>query len=333
MKSNIRPILSKLNFYLRHNPFIERNRDSKIYIPSGFKTVILISADFEMAWASRYSKKNKEDALKIALIKANRERININMILEICDHYQIPLTWATVGHLFLRKCKKENGIIHKEIPKVRKYYGTYWDFMGEDWFEFDPCSNYREAPEWYAPDIISQIINSKVKHEIACHTFSHIDCRDNICPPELMKAELQLCKSLASQWGIDLKSFVHPGHTIGNLDILVQEGFNNFRTDYRNVLGYPIKHENGLWEFEQTAELVYRKEWSVDYHIYRYITIIKRAIESNTVCVFWFHPSFDTVVVEKILPEVFRFLKENEDKIWVTTHGNYVEWLENTKKY
>ena len=176
------------------------------------------------------------------------------------------------------------------------------------------------------------IHNARVKHEIGCHTFSHIDCRDGVCPPDMIRAELMKCKKLSNELGIDLKSFVHQGYTIGNLDVLAEEGFTNFRTNDRNGLGYTRKDENGLWEFEQTAEFVYRNEWSVDYHIYRYITIIKRAIKSNTVCVFWFHPSFNPIVVKNIWPAVFRFIDENREKIWVTTHTEYVEWMENKWK-
>ena len=124
-----------------------------------------------------------------------------------------------------------------------------------------------------------------------------------------------------------LKSFVHPAHTIGNLDNLTKQGFTNFRTDYRNILGFPKQHQNGLWEFEQTAEFVYRKEWSIDYHIFRYIEIIKRAIKTNTVAVLWFHPSFPSAVVEQILPEVFKFLDKNRNQIWITSHGDYIDWL------
>ncbi|MCG8550818.1 MAG: polysaccharide deacetylase, partial [Desulfobacterales bacterium] len=159
----------------------------------------------------------------------------------------------------------------------------------------------------------------------------HIDCRDEICPPALLKAELEKCKRLARRQGLEQRSFVHPGHTIGNLDILAQEGLTNFRTDYRNVLGYPKKHASGLWELEQTAEFVLRKGWSIDYHVHRYRTILKRAMASNTVCVLWFHPSFDPIVVKQILPLVFSFIRENKAHIWVTTHCHYIDWLERNR--
>lgn len=322
----IRPWLNRLNFYLNRNPQIQPGSDYRFFIPCSFQTIVLLSADFEMAWAWRYDKSAVQPLLK-AQQHAARERQNVPMILDVCRQFNIPITWATVGHLFLDHCQASHGHKHPEIPQVAHYEGQYWNFQGSDWFEHDPCSDYQTDPLWYAPDLIRLIQNDIVKHEIGCHSFSHINCRDEACSSELMRAELQECKRLAAQSGLRLRSFVHPGHIIGNLDILAQEGFTNFRTDYRNVLGIPKHHKNGLWELEQTAEFVFRREWPVDYHVWRYIEIIKRAIQSNTVCVFWFHPSFDSVVVEKIWPRVFKFLDEHREQVWITTHGKYIEWL------
>jgi len=320
-----RSSLNKLNFALGRNPIIEKKPELRQFIPDPYKAVLLISADFELAWAWQYAK-NANGNLAVALDKARLERTNILELVKLCDAYSIPLTWATVGHLFLESCAK-NGLPHPALPRLPFFENEFWRFAEGDWFQNDPCSNYYDAPEWYCPDLIRIILAAKVKHEIGCHTFSHIDCRDQVCPSEVIRAELLECKNIAHGWGIELKSFVHPGHTIGNLDVLAEEGFTSFRTDYRNVLGYPQKRDNGLWEFEQTAEISYRKDWSLDYHIYRYITIIKRAIKANTVCVLWFHPSFDPAVVEKILPEVFRFIDENKDNILLSTMTDYSNWL------
>lgn len=323
----IRNLASKIKFELGLNPVIEKKVDHTKFIPKQYKTVLLISADFELAWAWRYSKA-VPDPLKLALDKAKLERENLPKIVELCEQYNIPITWATVGHLFLESCKKENDLSHSKLPRLKHFENAFWKFGGKDWFENDPCTSYKEAPEWYCPDLIKLIVDSKVKHEIGCHTFSHIDCRDNICSPELMRKELQECKRLAQEFNLELRSFVHPGHTIGNLDTLVKEGFTNFRTDYRNVLTYPKKHATGLWEFEQADEFVYKEKWSINYHIHRYRTIIQRAIRSNTVCVLWFHPSFDSEIIDQVWPEVFKFIDQNRDKIWVTTHSEYINWLE-----
>jgi peptidoglycan/xylan/chitin deacetylase (PgdA/CDA1 family) len=325
----IRSYLNQVKFYFGLEPVIERSNKKSYYIPPDKKAVVLISVDFELAWASRY-KTDINDPLSFAVSQARIERENIPKILDLCEHFRIPLTWATVGHLFLGNCSaNEAGEIHAEIPLIEPYRGDFWEFRGQHWFEHDPLSNLEKDPEWYAPDLISMIIESEVQHEVGCHTFSHIDCRDDICSADVMRAELNECKRHARNLSLDLRSFVHPGHTIGNLNVLSEAGFTNFRTNYRNLLGYPKMHKNGLLEFEQTAEFSYRKEWSIDYHIFRYITIIKRAIKRSKLCVFWFHPSFNSVMVETILPAVFAYINENREELWVTTHTEYVDWLKN----
>jgi peptidoglycan/xylan/chitin deacetylase (PgdA/CDA1 family) len=324
----LKPLLSKVKFALGLSPEITKNVNFRYFIPEPYSSVVLISADFELAWAWRYSK-SFSDSYQVAIDMARKERANVPRILELCNQYNIPITWATVGHLFLESCEKVNGISHPEMPRLNHFENQFWKFSGKDWYEYDPGTDLKRDPEWYCPDLIKLIQESKVKHEIACHTFSHIDCCDEVCSPELMRAELQKCKDLAKDIGVDLTSFVHPGHTIGNLDVLKEEGFTNFRTDYRNVLGYPKKHSNGLWELEQTAEFNFRPEWSPEYHAERYKALVERSIKSNTVCVLWFHPSFDEVFLNQIWPDFFKYLDSVRDKVWITTHGEYFKFLNN----
>lgn len=318
--------LNKLNFFIGRNPVIEKNRDFRKFIPEPYQSVLLITADFELAWAWQYSK-NFENPAEKAHEMAKQERKNVPVILDLCDEFAIPITWFTVGHLFLESCDRINGIAHPDIPRFGHFENEFWKYNGNDWFENDPCSNYNEAPEWYCPDLINMIINSKVKHEIGCHTFSHIDCRDVVCSPRMFENDINMCKKVAEKYNVNFTSFVHPGHTIGNLDKLSELGFTSFRTDYRNVLGYPKKHPNGLWEFEQTSELTYRKDWSVDYHIRRYKKIIDRAIKSNTVCYFWFHPSFDNIFLKYIFPELLKYISGKREHLKITTVSEYVNYL------
>jgi hypothetical protein len=327
----IKPLLKKLSFALGRNPQIEKTENWRHFIPEPYNSVCLISADFELAWAWQYTK-SSSNALDKALRMARQERENLPEIVELCERFRIPVTWATVGHLFLDGCNSINGKPHHNLPRLSHFENRFWKFEGKDWFDNDPCTDLKRNPEWYCPDLIRMILNSSVKHEIGNHTFSHIDCSDENCPPEVLQAELAESKKVAAEYGIALKSFVHPGYTIGNLDTLAQEGFTNFRTDYQNVLGYPKKHANSLWELEQTMEFCYSDYWSIDFQVKRYITIVKRALKSNTVCVFWFHPSFDPLVVEKIWPEVFRFMDENRSHLWITKHSEYIDWLNGHEK-
>jgi len=320
IKTFLKSKASKLKFAIGKSPVVEFSPDYTKFIPPPYKAVVVISADFELAWAWQWAK--VKDPLRLANEKAMLSRENIPKILNLCEEFQIPITWLTVGHLFLEHCSN-----HDDLNTLNHFENDFWKFEKSDWFANDPFSDYKTAPFWYAPDLIKKIISTSVKHEIGCHTFSHIDCRDNVCPSEVFNSEISACLKEAEKYDIPLKSFVHPAHTIGNLNNLAKFGFTNFRTNYNNVLGYPVKHPNGLWEFKQTVELLFRKEWSIRYHVKRYIEILKRAINSNTVAVLWFHPSFQTVVADKILPELFTFLNKNKDVIWVTTHSEYINWL------
>ncbi len=321
----LKSLLSKINFELGRNPVIEKG-DCDKFIPSGYKSVVTLTADFELAWAWRYSK-SVADPLKRALEKAKTARGNLPLMLELCDRFDIPVTWATVGHLFLTSCSPEKGKIHPDIVRLKNFENEYWHFSGADWFDHDPCTNVNEAPYWYGPDLIKKIIDSKVKHEIGCHTFSHIDCSDNICPPEVIESELIKCKELAKASGIDMKSFVHPGHTIGNLEMISKSGFTSYQTD-KNVLSYPVL-QNNIWELKRTMELAWREDWSANYHIYRYKKIISKAVRSNTVCNLWFHPSMSPKFVNEVMPAVFEYLetlKRSKD-VCLLTVGDYISHL------
>lgn len=327
MNPKLKTALQQLNFLLGRNPRLARRKDWRNFIPEAYKAVVIISADFELAWAWRY-RKNVSDPLKLALDRARSERENIPFLLDICNRYRIPITWLTVGHLFLENCSQVNGYLHPEIQRPEHFENEWWKFSGNDWFEHDPGTDYIKDPLWYCPDLVKMILDSKVKHEIGCHTFSHIDCRDEVCTPGQFRAEINATLAAAEKFGVKkMESFVHPGHTIGNLDTLSSMGFTNFRTDYANILGYPAKHENGLWEFSTTLELEYKSNWSEPFQIYRYITTVKRAIRNHSLAYFWFHPSCDKLLVNNIMPHFFDWLDRNRNVVWITSQGKYIEWL------
>jgi len=331
MKRPVKAILSRLKFGVGLTPKIDKNSYSQnlTFVPSQYKAVVLISADFEMAWASRYTKNSKQP-LEFALEKGRLTRKNVPVILDLCEKYNVPITWATVGHLFLDSCEVTNGIKHPEIKKLPFFENQFWKFSRGDWFDYDPCTDYKSDSEWYAPDLINDITSRKTEHEIGCHTFSHIDCTDTICSDEVFDSEIVLCKKLAEQSSIKLSSFVHPGHTIGHLKNLANHGFSCYRTDYCDTIGYPVWHDEGLWELQSSAQIEFRKDWSTQYQIYRLTKVVKRAIKSNTVCNLWFHPQIENEeFVNKVFEGLFRFLKQRNQEVWVTTMHNYISYLNN----
>ncbi len=328
----LKSLIGKLSFELGRNPKIEKKANYQDYIPKPYKSVLIISADFELAWAFRFSKSQK-NPVENALEHGRLTRKNVPEIVKLCEKHNIPITWATVGHLFLESCSKENGHAHSDLKKLDHFESPFWKFDNGDWFKDDPCTDYKTDPEWYAPDLIKLITESSVNHEIGSHTFSHIDCRESVCTPDIFSSELKKCVEVANDYDIQLKSFVYPGHTFGNFNLLPEFGFTSFRTNYLNILGYPIKKSNKLWEHQSTAEFDIRHSWSIKYQIYRYKKIIDKAIKNNTNCHFWFHPSFQHQFVTDVMPAVFEYIDEMRKEIFITTMGEYTQWLnENMSK-
>jgi len=325
MHPTIKANLSKINFELGRNPTVEITDQVKKYIPQPYRAVFTLSADFELAWAWRFSKE-LGDPLAGALQKARLARKNVPLILQYCEQYQIPITWATVGHLFLAECQCEDRP-HAEMERPNHFENGYWRFDRGDWYRDDPCTDYKTDPEWYCPDLLEAIKSSPVNHEVGCHTFSHIDCRDEVCPPEVFRSELTKCRQLAEAEGIRLDTFIYPAHTVGNLDELAPLGFTNYRSNIGNVLGYPIRHQSGLWEIKSSMQLELRPQWSAAYHIYRAKKTIDRAIKHQSVCHFWFHPSFSTEYLQEVFTEVLNYLHKRRDELHITTMGEYISWL------
>jgi len=328
MLNIIKPAFKNIKLRFSIDPLVEKTDDYRKFIPEPYKAALIICADFELAWAWRFSTHIKSGSDE-ALGYAKRERKNIPVILSLCDKYNVAITWATVGHLFLGNCKRINGFAHSEIKQIKKFKNTYWNFDENDWFVDDPCTDYKKSPEYYAPDLIELITKSKTKHEVACHTFSHINCSEQVCSNESFKAEMSECVRLAKNVNIDLKSFVYPGNITGHKNLLTNFGITSFRTDNNNILGYPLEHKKGFWEFKSTTELVLNKNISEKFSNEYYRNIINKALKTNTVCYLWFHPSASLDFSEKILKPLFEHICNNSDKLFISTSKNYSEWLNN----
>jgi len=328
-KASFRSYLNKLKFISGNNPkvMIYPKEAIKHYIPPQHKAVLIISCDLELIWAWRFAKQLNCDLEKAKEI-SGRERENVPLIIGLCEKFNIPITWAIVGHLLLKGCYKESGIAHKDLTRPGHFENKYWKFSSGDWFDNDPCCNWEEAKEWYAPDLIEKIKASRTNHEIACHSFSHIDCREEFCADRILRQEVKKCKSAASLYGIELKSFVFPGNFIGNLAVLKDEGFNSYRSE-KDILGFPEKDEYGLWRVPTTDSIELSPyNWSFDYYVKRYKIIIERAIKYQRLCHFWFHPSLPRDFLEPFFISLFELINNSRKELYVTTMRDYCMFLE-----
>jgi peptidoglycan/xylan/chitin deacetylase (PgdA/CDA1 family) len=311
---------------IRNNLSIKtQGRISKFLIYSGIKPTyntakslfekgsVIFSADFEMAWAFRFSKTLGLKAVETGL----KERQNVPELLGLFDKYQIPVTWATVGHLFLNECKRgDQGLVHSEMPRPSYFKNRNWIFNSGDWYQHDPCTDVITDAAWYAPDLISKILLSGSNHEIGCHTFSHIDFTYSKCSKRLADAELDSCLELAKLKGISLKSMVFPGGTSGNYESLKEKGFICYRIPMKHHLDLPFIDKYNLVAIPSSLGL--DKDpygWSKEFHLRIIKKFLDKTMKHKLVCHLWFHPSMDTWYLENVMPDVVKMVAEYRDTL------------------
>jgi peptidoglycan/xylan/chitin deacetylase (PgdA/CDA1 family) len=319
--------LTKLLVLLRLKPKV----NLKVFSPFE-KGIVVLSADFEMAWAFRYSKTQFYNAEQ----KGIEERNNIPILLKLFNKYKIPVTWATVGHLFLKECIKNGSNAHPEMPRPGFFENKNWKFDSGDWYQHDPCTNFELSPAWYASDLIDMIIESKIKHEIGSHTFSHIDFTYNNCTHNLALAELDECTRLAEKKGIKLKSMVFPGGTAGNYETLVEKGFTCYRKPMDYHIDLPYVDKYGLVAIPSSLEL--NKDpygWSKSFHLKILKSYLDKTASSKLVCHFWFHPSMDIWYLNSILPDFLEMLTDytNVGKVNILTMQELADIVINSPNY
>jgi len=321
--SSINGTMSKMVFTFSNKPFLKKdNIDPVNKFPGGEKGGLIISADFEMAWAWRYTKTGSN------YIKKGRiERENFPKIIKVLEEYNIPATFATVGHLFLKRCKKGD---HDQMARI-PYCDDHWKFKNGNWYDHDPYSNYKDAPEWYAPDLIQMIIDSNVAHEICTHTFSHIDFSYKNCPPKVADDEIFACKEAAKPYGISLESFVFPGGTWGNIEILKKHGIMIYRKNEDHDLAYPYRDKYGLLVTNNSGSLEFNLKygWSSRYYVNRLKKYVDKAIKTSTIAHLWFHPSLDPWFLENIFPPFLEYASRlrNKGDLWIGTMRGIAEHI------
>jgi predicted deacetylase len=205
------------------------------------------------------------------------------------------------------------------MPRPKSFYNNrYWEWKEGDWYQHDPCTNHKKDPSWYAPDLINQIIKSKVEHEIGVHTFSHIDFSKKNCDLDLAKAEIKKCIDIMSQLNIVPKSMVFPGNFEGHFNVLQEEGLTAFRGVSRIDLSYPAEKCTDLWDIHQSYFLYPHRKAPLK-TIMRYL---KKAKKKKRAFHLAFHPSdmhqeILKYVIDPFLQYVFHEREAN--RLWIAT--------------
>jgi Polysaccharide deacetylase len=184
--------------------------------PGGF----IVSLDFELHWGVR-------DHRSVAEYRENLlgERQAVPAILTLFEHYCIHATWATVGFLFFESLDDLKAGLPDKLPEYRDArldpYATMYE-LGRD---------EQDDPVHFAPSLIRKILACGGQ-EIGTHTLSHFYTLASGPSLESFRADLRGAKSIATRYGIALKSIVFPRNQLSrkHLRICAEEGLIAYRS-------------------------------------------------------------------------------------------------------
>jgi peptidoglycan/xylan/chitin deacetylase (PgdA/CDA1 family) len=181
--------------------------------------VFVLSLDTELAWGSF-----DEGGIEKYSRHLGQYRSLIRQLIALLDTYQVPTTWAFVGHLLLDGCERAaNGETHPEVLRPR--YAWY----PHDWHHLDPATDINRDPWWYAPDVLKAVLSAKVQHEIATHTFTHIVVDDPACTAEIFRSQLAACASAHRRHGLEIHSLVFPRNRVAHREVMAELGIMAYR--------------------------------------------------------------------------------------------------------
>ena len=165
-----------------------------------------VSVDAELGWGWHDLSSPPRDRLA-----AGRE--GWRRLVELFDEFELPATWAVVGHLMLEDC---DGY-HRSHP------------AGPEWFE-------RERREWchrrdlrFADGLVDDLLGATADHEIGCHTFSHVPLGAPETTAETAAAELTRAAEVAAERGLSPSTVVFPRNQVGHRRVLADCGFEVYR--------------------------------------------------------------------------------------------------------
>ena len=159
---------------------------------------VVISVDAELGWGF-HDLAPPTDRLAEA-------RVGWQRLAGLCSEYDIPATWAVVGHLLLTDCDGR----HADHPR------------GPEWFRCEREAWADRPSLRYGPHLVADVASDPVGHEIGCHTFSHVLCATE--PRELVEHELETLIALHERLGEPVRSIVPPRHSRPPNDLLRDHG-------------------------------------------------------------------------------------------------------------
>ena len=286
---------------------------------------VVISVDAELGWGFH-------DYDEPPVDRVENGRRGWQTLLALFDRFEVPATWAVVGHLLLDDC---DGV-HADHPSP------------PNWFERERTT-WRDRPDLrFGPDLVEAIRDSPTDHEIGSHSFSHVIFTDPAVTDRIADAECRRARQLGREWNLDLESFVYPRNEVGHRDALAGAGFRTYRgrtpipsslrhtleslARGRSLLVNPSVDEYGLvnvpastfcFAFEGRMRSIAELVWD-DPIVHLAKSGIDQAVDGDGVFHLWLHPNNlttqrDVHRIRRILAYVDR--RRTDSSLTVETMG------------
>lgn len=177
----------------------------------------ILSFDFEIGWGdvtnTRWMKREKNGVY-------DNLRIKLKELLNEMDALELPATWATVGAMISPPDKVFLDHLPDKAKKV--VYATI---------------KSAKASSFDGRDLFESLLQSKAKHSIASHSFSHVPFDFAGVNNKFIVDDLTLSLEALSRYGLTTDRFVFPENTEGYYPELAKTGFKVARVgaNYRKM--------------------------------------------------------------------------------------------------
>lgn len=186
----------------------------------------VISLDFEIHWGVF-------DAMALDTYQENLNNVPkvIHKLLEVANHYDIALTFATVGLLFFDS--KDNLLLG--LPSLKPAYTN--SYLNPYELLDELGAKESEDKLHFAKSLI-QKIQQHPQHEIGTHTFGHYNCLAEGQTQEQFNHDLLAAIKAADSLNVKLESIVFPKNQVNDsyLAICKQLGITSYRGTEKSTI-------------------------------------------------------------------------------------------------
>ncbi len=190
------------------------------------KGSFVISLDYEIHWGVF-------DAMSLDTYGNNLKNVNIviDRLLELCEVYNVKITFATVGMLFADKKETLLKYNPTNIPSYKNDALNPFNLLNSVGVDEDDDQLH------YANSTIHKIKNNG-NHEIGTHTYSHYNCLAQGQTLEQFEEDVKAAKNIAKPLNIDVESIVFPKNQVNDdyLKVCYENGIKSYRGTEKSTI-------------------------------------------------------------------------------------------------